>query len=130
MIPGEALEDVRRELISVIEGVRATDMDLRYELELINFREGYVMPPEHPYVQEVREVIKEVIGRELPFTGTLASTDMNYQVNEGGMPCVNFGAGGPYSNAHRQDESVAVDEVVECAKVVALLCLRKLGGSA
>jgi succinyl-diaminopimelate desuccinylase len=130
MIPGEALEDVRRELISVIEGVRATDMDLRYELELINFREGYVMPPEHPYVQEVRGIIKEVIGRELPFTGTLASTDMNYQVNEGGMPCVNFGAGGPYSNAHGQDESVAVDEVVECAKIVALLCLRKLGGSA
>ena len=31
--------------VSVIEGVKATDADLRYEVEVINFREGYVMSP-------------------------------------------------------------------------------------
>ncbi|MCW3991842.1 MAG: M20/M25/M40 family metallo-hydrolase [Candidatus Bathyarchaeota archaeon] len=120
MIPGETFEEVRREIISVIEGVKATDPDLEYEVEVINTREGYVVPPEHPYAQRARATIKEVIGRELPFTGTLASTDMNYQVVDGGMPCVNFGVGGPYSNGHRQDESASIDEIVECAKIVAL----------
>lgn len=127
MIPGETFEDVRDEFISVIEGVKATDADLRYEVEIINTREGYVMSPEHPYIQEAKAIVKEVLGRELPFTGTLASTDMNYQVNDGRMPCFSFGVGGPYSNGHKQDESVAVDEIVECAKVVALVCMRKLG---
>jgi succinyl-diaminopimelate desuccinylase len=127
MIPGETLEDVEEEFTAVLEGVKATDADLKYEVEVINFREGYVMPPDHPYIQEVKGIVKEVLGRELPFRGTLASTDMNYQVNDGKMPCFNLGVGGPYSNGHKQDESVAIDEIVECTKIVALIYMRKLG---
>jgi len=127
MIPGETFLDVKREFISIIEEVKATDADLKYDVEVINTREGYVVSPENPYVQEARAIIKEVIGSELPFTGTLASTDMNYQVVDGGMSCVNFGLGGPYSNGHKQDESASIDEIVECAKIVALMYMRKLG---
>ncbi|MFQ6054311.1 MAG: M20/M25/M40 family metallo-hydrolase, partial [Candidatus Bathyarchaeia archaeon] len=126
MIPGEAFGDVEEELIAVLEGVKAADADRRYEVEVINSREGYVMPPDHPYIQEAKEFVGEVLGRELPFRGTLASTDMNYQVNDGKMPCFCLGVGGPYSNGHKQDENVAVDEIVELAKIVAFICMRKL----
>ncbi len=95
---------------------------------MINFREGYVMSPQDPWVLEGRGIVKEVIGQELPFTGTLASTDMNFQVNDGRMPCFNLGVGGDYSNTHKQDESVSIDELVELTKITALLYLRKLGG--
>jgi acetylornithine deacetylase/succinyl-diaminopimelate desuccinylase-like protein len=108
---------------------RFYDADLKYEIEVINFRDGYVVSPQDPYVLEGREIIKEVIGQELPFTGTLASTDMNFQVNEGGMPCFNLGVGGPYSNTHQQDESVSIDELVDLTKITALLYMRKLGTS-
>jgi acetylornithine deacetylase/succinyl-diaminopimelate desuccinylase-like protein len=52
---------------------------------------------------------------------------MNYQVVDGGMPCINFGVGGPYSNGHGQDENASIDEIIECAKAVALITMRKLG---
>jgi len=68
----------------------------------------------------------DALGKELPFTGTLGSTDMNYQVADGGMPCINFGVGGPYSNGHKQDENASIDEIIQCCKAVALLCMRKL----
>ena len=129
MVPGETIEAVKKELISVIEGVKATDADLKYEVEVINFREGYVVSPQDPYVLEGREIIKEVIGLELPFTGTLASTDMNFQVNDGRMPCFNLGVGGAYGNTHKQDESVSIDELVDLTKITALLYMRKLGAS-
>jgi len=127
MIPGETFEDVREELVSVIEGVKAEDPDLEYEVEVINCREGYVVSPEDPWVLQGREVVREVTDRLLPFTGTLASTDMNYQVNEGRMPCFNLGVGGPYSNGHRQDENASIDEIVHCTKIAALLYMKKLG---
>jgi len=128
MIPGETFEGVKKEIEAVIEGVKATDADLKYELEVINVREGYVMSPQDPYVLEGRKIIQEVMGVELPFTGTLASTDMNFQVNDGRMPCFNLGVGGPYGNTHKQDESVSIDELVDLTKITALLYLRKLGG--
>ncbi len=127
MIPGETFEDVRKELVSVIEGVKAKDSDLKYELEVINSREGYVVSPDDPWVLQGREAVREVTERTLPFTGTLASTDMNYQVNEGGMPCFNLGVGGPYSNGHKQDENASIDEIVDSTKIAALLYMRKLG---
>ena len=126
MIPGETFDEVRKEFISVIEGVKAADPELRYEVEVINSREGYVVSPEDPYVLRARDVVAEVTGRTLPFTGTLASTDMNYQVNEGGMPCFNLGVGGPYSNGHKQDENASIDEITDCAKIAALLYMRTL----
>jgi succinyl-diaminopimelate desuccinylase len=129
MIPGETFEQVREEFISVIEGVKAGDPDLVYEVEVINSREGYVVSPEDPYVLQARGIIAEVTGRTLPFTGTLASTDMNYQVNEGRMPCFNLGVGGPYSNGHKQDENASIDEITDCAKIAALLYMRTLSTS-
>ena len=129
MIPGETFEDVREELVSVIEGVKAKDPDLEYEVEVINSREGYVVSPGDPWVLQGREAVREVTGRTLPFTGTLASTDMNYQVNEGKMPCFNLGVGGPYSNGHRQDENASIDEIIDSTKIAALLYMRKLGVS-
>ncbi|TET72107.1 M20 family peptidase, partial [Candidatus Bathyarchaeota archaeon] len=117
MIPGETFEQVKKEFISVIEGVKAGDPDLVYEVEVINSREGYVVSPEDPYVLRAQGIVEEVTGRTLPFTGTLASTDMNYQVNEGGMPCFNLGVGGPYSNGHKQDENASIDEITDCAKI-------------
>ena len=126
MIPGEAYEDTCAEFDAVLNGVKVTDADLQYELETINFREGYVVPATDPYALECQALIQEAVGKKLPFTGTLASTDMNYQVVDGHMPCINFGVGGPYSNGHGQDENASLDEVVECAKAVALITMRKL----
>ena len=126
MIPGETYEGTHAEFNAVLNGVKVTDADLHYELETINFREGYVVPAADPYALECQALIQEAIGKKLPFTGTLASTDMNYQVVDGGMSCVNFGVGGPYSNGHGQDENASIDEIIECAKAVALLTIRKL----
>ena len=127
MIPGENYEDTKTEFKAVLDGVKTTDADLQYEIDTINFREGYVVPASDPYALECQALIQEAVGVKLPFTGTLASTDMNYQVVDGHMPCINFGVGGPYSNGHGQDENASIDEILECAKAVALITMRKLG---
>jgi succinyl-diaminopimelate desuccinylase len=127
MIPGENYEDTKAEFKAVLDGVKTTDADLQYEIDTINFREGYVVPASDPYALECQALIQEAVGVKLPFTGTLASTDMNYQVVDGHMPCINFGVGGPYSNGHGQDENASIDEILECAKAVALITMRKLG---
>jgi succinyl-diaminopimelate desuccinylase len=127
MTPNETLMDVEKELREVIEGVKATDPNLRYEIEVVNSRGGYVVPANDPFALEAKEIMKEATGRTLPFVGNLASTDMNYQVVDGGMPSVNIGIGDAYTNYHQQDENVSIDELVALAKAIALFSLRKLG---
>ncbi|MCW4048633.1 MAG: M20/M25/M40 family metallo-hydrolase [Candidatus Bathyarchaeota archaeon] len=126
MVPGETFQEVYDEFKAVLDGVKATDAELEYELDVINFREGYVVEATDPYALSCQAMIQEATGMKLPFTGTLASTDMNYQVVDGGMPCVNFGVGGTYSRGHKQDENASIDEIIVCAKAVALIIMRKL----
>jgi succinyl-diaminopimelate desuccinylase len=127
MTPSETFEEIEKELRSVIEGVKATDPDLRYEVEVINSRGGYIVPADDPFALEAKGIMKEATGKVLPFVGNLASTDMNYQVVDGGMPCVNFGVGDTYTNYHKRDENVSIDELIVCTKAIALFALKKLG---
>lgn len=126
MVPGETFEQTQAEFRQVLDNVKATDPDLEYTLDVINYREGYVIQADDPYALSCQDVIEEATGKRLPFTGTLASTDMNYQVVDGGMKCVNFGVGGSYSRGHKQDENASIDEIIECSKAVALIIMRKL----
>ncbi len=130
MVPGETYQEVYDEFKAVLDGVKATDADLKYEIGVVNFREGYVVQADDPYAVSSKEIIQDALGQELPFTGTLGSTDMNYQVVDGGMPCINFGVGGAYSRGHKQDENASIDEIIQCSKAVALLFMRKLGVAA
>ena len=127
MIPGESVDEVTRELVEVIEGVKAVDPDLNYTLEVINSREGYTVDPTHPFIQRSRAIAVEVWGRDPVFSGNLASTDMNYQVNDGGVPCFTLGTGAPYTRYHQADESVCMDDVVTCAEILALIIVDTLG---
>jgi succinyl-diaminopimelate desuccinylase len=127
MVPGETFNQTYSEFKQVLDKVKETDPDLEYSLDVINFREGYMVPADDPYALSCKAIIKEATGKELPFTGTLASTDMNYQVVDGGMKCINFGVGGSYSRGHKQDENASIDEIIECSKAVALIVMRKLG---
>lgn len=127
MVPGETFEDIYDEFKAVLDGVKITDTELDYELNIINYREGYVIPSNDPYALECQSIISDATGFTLPFTGTLASTDMNYQVVDGGMPCVNFGVGGTYSRGHKQDENASIDELIQSSKALALIIMRKLG---
>lgn len=129
MVPGETFEQTQVEFKQVLDNVKATDPDLEYSLDVINYREGYVVQADDPYALNCQGIIEEATGKRLPFTGTLASTDMNYQVVDGGMKCVNFGVGGSYSRGHKQDENASIDEIIECSKAVALIIMRKLGAN-
>ncbi len=129
MVPGETFDQTYAEFKQVLDSVKATDPDLQYTLDVVNYREGYVVQANDPYAQSCQSIIEEATGKHLPFTGTLASTDMNYQVVDGGMKCINFGVGGAYSRGHKQDENASIDEIIECSKAVALIIMRKLGAS-
>ena len=56
-------------------------------------------------------------------------SDLRHLVNAGSTPGVLFGPG-DVANAHREDESVGVAELVDGARAVALAVMRFLGGAA
>ncbi|MYH53834.1 MAG: M20/M25/M40 family metallo-hydrolase, partial [Gemmatimonadetes bacterium] len=92
-------------------------------------RAGQFAPCETPddaaIVQVARGVARDLgVGGE-EVVGVPYGSDLRHLVNAGGTPGILFGPG-DVSEAHRENESIGVDELVDGARAVALCVLRFL----
>jgi len=84
------------------------------------------VPSDHPLPWALGEAARDVAGRLPPFVGVPYGSDARLLINEGGTPTVLYGPGEP-ELAHAVDEHVPLEEVVMCARVLAVWVMRALG---
>jgi acetylornithine deacetylase len=83
------------------------------------------VPADHPLPAGLARAIEDVLGRSPPLVGAPYGADMRLLINEGRTPTVIFGPGDA-AVAHSADEFVPLDEVAECARVLAVWALRHI----
>ncbi len=122
---------VERELVDWIAAASAADPWLRDHPPTIEWLRGAVPCAE---VDEHEPVVQALLGVEadLGRTPRLGGLDNWHDgatlVVEGGIPAVCYGPGDIH-RAHGADESVPVDELVQCAQGIALAALRFCGAA-
>lgn len=89
-------------------------------------REPVDVDPETPSVVLLRDVIKEVTGREPQIQGTLSAGDL-YEPIKAGIPGVLVSAGDP-KYFHAVDEQMPIAELVLAERVYVLFASKYLGG--
>jgi acetylornithine deacetylase len=86
------------------------------------------VPSDHPLPRGVAAVTAAITGRTPELLGEPYGADMRLFVNEGATPCVIFGPG-DVRVAHSADEFVPLDQVTDCARVLAAWVVRELTSS-
>jgi acetylornithine deacetylase len=126
---GQSEADAEAELRACIEAACAEDEFLRDHpatVEITGGRFGSVrVPSDHPLPVALAATIEEVTGRRPELLGEPYGADMRLFVNVGGTPCVIFGPGN-VKVAHSADEHVSLDQVEDCARVLAAWVRREL----
>jgi acetylornithine deacetylase len=119
---GQSEAGAEAELRACIEAACAADDFLREHpatVEITGGRFGSVrVPSDHPLPAGLAATIEEVTGRRPALLGEPYGADMRLFVNVGNTPCVIFGPGN-VNVAHSADEHVPVDQVEDCANVLA-----------
>jgi acetylornithine deacetylase len=127
---GQSPADAEAELRAAIAAACAADDFLRdypATVEITGGRFGSArVPSDHPLPAGLADVAEAVTGRRPALLGEPYGADMQMFVNHGDTPCVIFGPG-DVRVAHSADESVPLDEVETCARVLAAWVLRELG---
>jgi acetylornithine deacetylase/succinyl-diaminopimelate desuccinylase-like protein len=117
MLPGETSESVVQEIDEVLrqnisEGI-STEVRITHD-----GWDPYVLDPESPLVAGLSQAIKDVVGEALKLKGKAGCTDASHLVHKAQIPSVCFGPG-LEDTAHTANERVALEKVVQAAKVYA-----------
>ncbi len=95
------------------------------EFEIYEKRDPIEMDPSHPVLDTFRECIRSVSKKEARYFGSLSAGDL-YHTMKNGIPGAWIGPGDP-KLLHQANERIRVDEIIEAAKIYALLILRYCG---
>jgi succinyl-diaminopimelate desuccinylase len=126
MMPGETAEAVYQEIAGVLE--RSKPDGMTGELRITH--EGwdpYAIDPATPWVQTLCRAVAEVRGQMPKIKGKAGGTDASHLYHIAHTPAVCFGPG-LEDLAHKADERVALEKVVQAARVYALSAIHLLDG--
>ena len=119
---GQTWRDAEADLRACIEAANAADPFLRDHPATVELTGGRFssarVAPDHPLPVSVADAAERLLGRRPSLIGKPYGADMRLLVNEGATPTVIFGPGDERF-AHSADEHVLLDEVVDCARVLA-----------
>jgi acetylornithine deacetylase len=126
---GQTAAEAETELRAVIAAACEHDEWLRDHPAVVEVTGGRFssaeVPASHPLPNLLADAAEDVFGSRPPLVGVPYGADMRLLVNEGHTPTVMFGPG-DVRVAHAADEHVPTDEVVACARALAVWLVREL----
>jgi acetylornithine deacetylase len=123
LVPGETLEQFKAEFTEVVMKAAATGPWLAEHPPRVEWFSGQFAPSEidgdHPLVDVVSVAHRAVTGVTTAVKGVTYGADMRHFINIARIPCLMYGAD-DVGGAHAPNESVAVADMLTCAKTVAI----------
>lgn len=124
LIPGEDVDEFKRQVVARIMGVANADPWLREHPPAIEWFGGQFAPAETPVdapiAQAVLRAHEAVTGGPPPAEAVTYGADMRLFTLIGDMPCVMYGAG-DVTVAHHADEHISIPDLLTASKTIACL---------
>ena len=115
----EPLDQVRSEVTDLLEGLRASRLDFDYELTELNAVLPSMTDREAPVVQTVSQAIQDVMGKAPEYVASPGTYDQKHIDRIGKLKnCIAYGPG-LLELAHKPDEYIGIDDMLDSAKVMA-----------
>jgi len=134
MVPGETQASCVAEIQQILDRLAGEDPDFKAEVEISRpdwhwdpiKRRGLnpaYTPASSPVAEAVEAAHQRIHGQEVALGYTNGYMDMDFTVNELGIPTVNYGPG-ETKYAHTADEQLLIDHLLAATKVYVLAALQ------
>lgn len=125
----ESSAQVRREIVEILERLRKSDPDFRYQLTDLLTVEPVLTDARSKLVTTLSSSIREVRHTDPPLIASPGTYDQKHVMRLGLVDqCVAYGPGLLHM-AHQPDEYCEIDHLVDATKTMALTAMRLLGAS-
>lgn len=114
----EPLDQVRGEVMSLLEGLRATRANFDFELTERNSVLPSMTDRDAPVVRTVADAIEQVMGKAPEYVASPGSYDQKHIDRIGTLKnCIAYGPG-VLELAHKPDEWIGIDDMIDSAMVM------------
>ncbi|MGC1494860.1 MAG: acetylornithine deacetylase/succinyl-diaminopimelate desuccinylase family protein [Sulfitobacter sp.] len=114
----EPIDQVRDEIIALLEGLRASRVDFDYELTELNAVLPSMTDRNAPIVQTVTKAIEDIMGKSPEYVASPGTYDQKHIDRIGKLKnCIAYGPG-ILELAHKPDEYIGIDDMVDAACVM------------
>jgi succinyl-diaminopimelate desuccinylase len=124
--PEETPDSVESELREILEKLTLEDGDFKYQIEQTMVYESAETPVDSLIANVLRKYAAQISGISAEPFGTIYSTDVRNFINDAKIPAVTFGPG-DVQQAHTFNESIEIQQIVDCVRIL-LLAIRDLSG--
>jgi acetylornithine deacetylase len=118
--------ETERDVLAEIQAVLA-ERSFEADAQLCSFVPPMETDVQSPVVLALRSAARDVLGADPGVVGWSATCDASILTHGAGVPTVVFGPGSIARDAHRPDESVAVRDLTQCARIFASTIVQLLG---
>jgi succinyl-diaminopimelate desuccinylase len=116
----ESLDEVKSEVVAILEGLKRDRTKFDYSIRDIFEVLPIMSEPDAPVASTVAAAVEQVLGRPAEFVVSPGTYDQKHVTRIGHLhDCVAYGPG-ILDLAHRPDEYIIIEDMVESAKVMAL----------
>jgi succinyl-diaminopimelate desuccinylase len=114
----EPLDQVRGEVTDLLEGLRVTRPDFEYEMTELNSVLPSMTDKFAPVVATVAQAIQDVLGKAPEYVASPGTYDQKHIDRIGKLKnCIAYGPG-ILELAHKPDEYIGIDDMLDSAKVM------------
>jgi succinyl-diaminopimelate desuccinylase len=125
----ESSPQVRHEIVTILEKLRRSDPDFRYQITDLLTVEPVLTDAHCPLVSALSSSIRDVRQTDPPLIASPGTYDQKHVMRLGFVDqCVAYGPGLLHL-AHQPDEYCEIDHLIDAAKTMALTAMRLLGAS-
>ena len=124
LLPGQDADRILQQVVEILDGIKKSDPDFRYEMRVLKKRVPTQVPVDHPFVRTVAECVKEVSGKEAVLRGHEMTSDQSYIRGTAGVVSVHVGPGN--LTAHKPDEHIDIWQIKDAAQIYAKVAGRIL----
>lgn len=114
LVPNHKTEEIWSEMEKLINHLKAQNPGYEGKIDIIDQREGWILPPESPILSKVKQIYDYL---HIPFETTFfAGTTDGSIFRKKGMECIILGPG-DLSCVHRENERVSVRELIDSCNI-------------